>query len=395
MPGIYIHIPFCKKKCAYCGFYSVPFLKSGGDYAERFDGYAKLLEREAELQSVAVKDTAFDTVYFGGGTPSLLGRENFERVFSALHKNFKIDGGAEITVEGNPSDFVDIKRLLFLRDEGVNRVSVGIQTMNGGTLKKIGRAQTPADNLAALRRVAEIFDNFSADIMLGLPGENGDDLERTLATVSSFGVKHISAYALKIEENTPLCAAAVAGRVNLPDDDTASGYYGLVLKELKKRGIERYEVSNFAKRGYRSRHNLNYWKRGEYLGLGAAAHSFMNGERFENPPDLDAYAAAVNAESRAAENTERPFAVSAGLLAAGNRRKISADDALFEKIMLGLRLSDGISVSETEKEFGINFREKYAAALKKLDRCFSFKGENIAVKGKYFYVLNSVLTEFL
>jgi oxygen-independent coproporphyrinogen-3 oxidase len=412
MSGLYIHIPFCRKKCDYCDFYSVAD-------AEKIGAYVGALVKEAELFGRVLKNMTFDTAYFGGGTPSLLRLENFEKIFGALRKNFCLNSDAEITVEGNPSDFRSEEKLRLLRELGANRISVGIQTMNDETLKKIGRAQTAADNLSALEKISENFDNFSADIMLGLPDEGLKDVEKTLKTVLDFGAKHISAYALKVEENTPLQKNIDGGRLEICGDDMTVDIYDLVLSELKKRGIERYEISNFSAKNYECRHNLNYWKRREYLGLGAAAHSFLNGARFENPRDIDAYIErqkSLNSQknnslkcaisnSNPAKNQPLKDEISGlnspknqpfeSIISSLNPPKITSADALFEKIMLGLRLKIGINIAETDREFGVNFMEKYSIVLKKYGKCFDFKDGNIAVKDEYFYAMNSLILEFM
>ncbi|MDR2091472.1 MAG: radical SAM family heme chaperone HemW [Clostridiales bacterium] len=430
MPGLYIHIPFCRKKCGYCAFYSA-------ENTEKIDGYIDALAREAEIFGAAMRGFVFDTAYLGGGTPSLLSPKNFEKIFGAMYKNFSFKAGAEISVEGNPSDFCGENKVKFLRAAGVNRLSVGIQTMNGETLKKIGRIQTEQNNLLALEKISETFDNFSADVMIGLPGEGIREVEKTLKSILKFDAKHISAYALKVEENTPLHKTVKNGEVEIPSDDDAADAYDFTLDFLKARGIERYEISNFARKNYRCEHNLNYWKRGEYLGLGAAAHSFLRGVRFENQRGLDTYTESLKRGEGAAfyaeeivsggaglekaknnsgiETEEKPGG--AGLEKAKNNRvnetenisggvgsgektafkfeKITPKDALFEKIMLGFRLKEGINIAETEMEFGVNFLEKYRGVLDVYGKCFDFKDGNIAVKDNYFYIVNSLIEKFM
>lgn len=326
-----------------------------------------------------MKNKTFDTVYFGGGTPSLLSDKSLTEILESLYKNFDIKKDAEITSEGNPSDFCVLQKVKFFKSVGINRLSIGIQTMNGASLKKVGRLQTVESNTNALKTAAEIFDNVSADVMLALPDEGIFEVEKTLRIISGFGVGHISAYALKVEEATALFENVKNGLVDIPSDDAAADCYDFACEYLKERKTLRYEISNFAKNGLECRHNLNYWRGGEYLGLGAAAHSFTENKRYENPRSIIKYRDGLLK----------------GVLPSVNVTLIEPDNALYEKIMLGLRLSDGINISELNKEYKINFLEKYSSALKKYEKCFKLVDGKLSVKDEYFYSLNSILVEFL
>ncbi|MDR1906044.1 MAG: coproporphyrinogen III oxidase family protein [Clostridiales bacterium] len=399
MPGIYIHIPFCAKKCDYCDFYSININDADADV------YVDSLLEEMRLWSKKT-NKEFDTAYLGGGTPSLLGQKNLARILDGIYKNFNMAKNAEITSEGNPSDFADKGKVRDFKDAGVNRLSVGIQTMNDDTLNTVGRMQSKKLNLKALECISSVFDNYSADVMLGLPREGQKDvedtvrdilnaggsipkkraienakrdIENTMQDVEPFGIKHLSVYALKIEENTPLYKKVGNGEILSQDDDAIADYYDFVRGYLEKFGFERYEVSNFAKKGYACRHNLTYWRRGEYLGLGAAAHSLIDEVRFENPKSLKAYL----------------LALKKGALPYENVLKISKEQALSEKIMLGFRLKEGLDSKALNDWFGIDFFNRYSKALKRFDKCLDVSDGKISIKNEFLYVMNTIITEFL
>jgi oxygen-independent coproporphyrinogen-3 oxidase len=397
MSSVYIHIPFCRKKCDYCDFYSLPHDSGKEDF------YVDFLTKEIEREGARFSGRTFDTVFFGGGTPSVLSEKNFIRLTEALRRHFCIGSGAEITIEGNPSDFAEAGRAEFFKKHGVNRVSVGIQTMSDKTLALIGRAQTAVQNLRALEALTKNFENVNADVMLALPNETVKDIEATVNTLIRFGIKHVSAYALTVEANTPIKRKIDGGEIVPADGDFAADAYDFVKETLERHGIERYEISNFAVRGYECRHNLNYWRRGEYVGLGAAAHSFVKettekysggsnietvesgaavascGVRYENPRSIDAYCSAVREGVSPAKNIER----------------LDAKTALFEKIMLGFRLTEGLNIAELDGEFQTDFLKKYGAVFTKYEKCFQKNDGRIRIRDEYFYCMNTLLAEFL
>lgn len=374
MPGIYVHVPLCGVKCDYCDFYSEEY--SGA--RERL--YISALKREIELLSGLCKDTWFDTVYFGGGTPSRLSVSGLNEVAEALLRSFKLVCNPEISAEGNPSDFADTGKLKAFKDVGVNRLSIGIQTVCDASLKTVGRRETRKSNIKALENASGFFDNLSADVMLALPNEGIAEVSDTLKVITGCGLKHISAYALKIEEGCKLSGRIKNGeRMALPDEDRAADCYDFTLDFLARLGFFRYEISNFSKPGYECLHNINYWNRGEYIGLGPSAHSFFGGKRFENPRSLKAYAVYMEK----------------GVLPMENLSEISKKEALFERLMLGLRLTRGIDIDGVKAEFGVDIIDKYAAILKKYEKCFIVKENYLSVKGDYLYALNGILTEFI
>ena len=278
--GLYLHIPFCKSKCAYCDFYSLPHSE------EKMDAYAAALLRH--LEEVAPRCTAHtvDTVYFGGGTPSYLGEKRLTHLLKAVKKRFHVASDAEITLEANPDSAGDWKALRTLRKAGFNRISLGVQAADDDLLRRIGRVHTweQALSAAAAARMAG-FDNLSLDLIYGLPGQTLEAWQDTLRSAAALEPQHLSCYGLKVEPGTPLWQQRDSA--DLPDDDTQADMYLWTVDYLQKKGYEQYEISNFAQPGYESRHNLKYWTLGEYAGFGPGAHSDMGGVRFAYERDLD------------------------------------------------------------------------------------------------------------
>ena len=280
--GIYIHIPFCRSKCDYCDFYSLAG-KEG-----RMDDYQKaLLAHIAETAPLAAGYTV-DTVYFGGGTPSFYGEKRLRELLAAIQKQYRVERDAEITFEANP-DSVDVKTLRRLRKGGFNRISMGMQSACPGELEAIHRPHTvqQADDAVTAARKAR-FKNLSLDLIYGLPGQTTESWKQTVEHALSLIPQHLSCYGLKVEEGTPLAARVAAGE-ELPDDDMQADLYLWTVGRLERAGYPQYEISNFAKPGFESRHNLRYWLTRPYIGFGPGAHSDFGGRRYSIVRDLDGY----------------------------------------------------------------------------------------------------------
>ena len=280
--GIYIHIPFCRSKCDYCDFYSL----AGRE--DRMDDYQKaLLAHLAETAPLA-KGIPVDSIYFGGGTPSFYGDKRLRELLEAIRKLFTVEKGAEITLEANP-DSVDIKALKRLRKAGFNRLSLGMQSACPRELEAVHRPHTPqqTDEAVAAAKKAR-FPNLSLDLIYGLPGQGMEDWKASVEHALSLIPQHLSCYGLKVEEGTPLQARVEAGEV-LPDDDAQADMYLWTVGRLERAGYPQYEISNFAKPGFASRHNLRYWQMRPYIGFGPGAHSDFGGRRYSWVRDLDGY----------------------------------------------------------------------------------------------------------
>ncbi len=320
--GIYIHIPFCQKKCDYCDFYSLTYNDNlVNNYIDALcENFAKYSGESA------------DTIYFGGGTPTLLSIKNLKKINSNLINNFNLIE-PEITIEANPNT-VDIAYLKELRKIGFNRISFGVQSFDDTELQILGRTHTADGAKSAILQAFDAgFRNISADIMLAIPNQTEKSLFKTLETLVELPITHVSAYILKIEENTPFNSADIINK--LPTEDFFCDSYLKTIDFLKKHGYEQYEISNFAKKNLQSVHNLKYWKSEEYLGFGPSAHSFFNGKRFCNERNLQKY-----------------------ILEKGNNPVVTEDNPrTFEEFsMLKLRLCEGLSFNEL-KTFGKNDEE--------------------------------------
>ena len=324
--GLYVHIPFCKSKCRYCDFNSFAGCR------EHIAPYFSVLFKDISRYGKEYGHHFFDTVYFGGGTPSFAGAENIARTIGELRENFNISESAEITVECNPGT-IDFDGFCILKSVGVNRISLGFQAADDKMLKTLGRIHTVADAKAAVLDAQRAgIENISLDLMYGLPDMVLDDAEKWIDYMTALNPTHISTYALKVEEGTPFASMDL----NLPDDDLCADMYEKIVEVLQKKCFNRYEISNFAKPGCESRHNLKYWNYAHYLGLGAGAHSFMDGKRFSNECGLEKFIdLAEKGDSTIADAVE-----------------LDTTDRMSEFMFLGLRTTVGVSMAEFENRFG-------------------------------------------
>lgn len=368
MAGIYVHIPFCKSKCSYCDFTSFPDKLC---YAE---SYMACVYREMSFRRKELKDYTFDTLYIGGGTPSVIDESYIGMLIASARKNFNLSKNAEITIEINPGT-VTSEKVEFYKKCGVNRYSVGLQSAIDSQLEDIGRIHTAADFLECARFLKG--ENFNADVMIGLKGQTAADVVYTIDFAVNAGASHISMYALTPEDGTPIYTDYLNGE--LPDNDEVAALYDAGYKRLKELGFCRYEVSNFCRRGKESRHNLNYWRRGEYIGFGVSASSCLKNVRFTNTFDLDEYFKCIFTEHLPVINSE----------------EIDEEGQKFEYIMLALRTAAGLDAFEYKKLFKSDFFEEHKSALKKVARYLDVDGDSVKIKDEYLFVQNSIIIEFL
>ncbi len=330
--GIYIHIPFCKSKCIYCDFYSLP-----GKHEEQFERYTKAVCRHIKETGPLAPNHIVDTIYFGGGTPSYFGAEGLATILTAVRKHFDVAPNAEITFEANPESITDslIRRL---RAEGFNRVSLGIQSDDDKILEMLGRPHTYDQAVAAFQKLRKGgFDNISVDLMYGLPNQSPFTWKDTLSHVLELRPEHISCYGLKVEPGTVLYEKQ--NSMHLPDDEVQADMYLAAVEMLGDKMYRQYEISNFARRGKLSRHNYKYWTGGEYLGFGPNASSDFAGKRYTFVGDLRKYTEGILHGGRVvSEVTDIPFRERAG-----------------EYLMLRLRTNRGISGEEYEKRYLLPF----------------------------------------
>lgn len=322
--GLYLHIPFCRSKCAYCDFYSLAWSE------DRADAYCAALAASLRGAAPRAAGYAADTVYFGGGTPSLLAPKRLARLLETVFDCFSVAHGAEITLEANPESARDADALRTLRDAGFNRLSLGMQSADDGELREIGRVHTAAQTAEAVEAARRAgFDNLSLDLIYGLPRQTAARWQESLTAAVALAPEHLSCYALKVEPGTPLYARRADAA--LPGDDAQADMYLDAVDFLVGRGYAQYEISNFARPGYESRHNLKYWTLGEYLGFGPGAHSDFGARRFALTRDLDAFLA--------------------GRAAYGEDAEISPRERTAERVMLGLRTARGVSPDELSVPF--------------------------------------------
>ncbi len=362
--GIYIHIPFCRKKCNYCAFYSVC-----ADENKTADYCKSLIEQITKRGSSISRPVS--SVYFGGGTPSVLSSDRLTAILSAVKGSFNVLSDAEITVEVNPAD--DLEALLpALSQNGFNRLSIGVQSGNDDELNVLGRRH----NSKRAKKAVEIarkagFKNISVDLMLGLPDSDLKTLKSSLDFILSLNTEHISAYILKLEQGTPMFNSSES--LNIPDDDTVAEQYIFMSDYLVKNGFSHYEISNFAKKGFEGRHNTAYWKCKEYLGFGPSAHSFFEGKRFYYQNSIEDF-------------LKNPTTTADG-----------EGGTAEEYIMLGLRLAEGIGSTEFKSKFGIELPLNIFRKAEILEKNGLVKtdGNTISLTPNGMLVSNTIITEFI
>lgn len=322
MTSLYIHIPFCQKKCFYCSF----VVTIGED--RRMDPYLDCVLAEAGRH----QDTLIETVYLGGGTPSYLSATQLEKFLTSLRKKFQFIPNCEWTLEANPEG-LSLEKAKLLYDLGINRVSLGIQSLNDHYLKYLGRCHDARRALEAFQTLREAgFENLNVDFMYSFPGQTAEEIKEDVLALTSLGSEHLSLYTLTIEENSRFYAR----QIKLDNDENRARQYELVVSLLASTEFRQYEISSFAKLGKESKHNLNYWQGGDYLGLGVAAHSHQEGRRFWNVSRTNAYMERIQKGHSALEAEE----------------KLSAHQHLMELILFGLRMNRGVKVKEVAQKAG-------------------------------------------
>jgi oxygen-independent coproporphyrinogen-3 oxidase len=371
--GLYIHIPFCRSKCAYCDFYSL-----AGQEA-RMDDYQRALLAHLAEAAPRAKGYRVDTVYFGGGTPSYYGEKRLRALLKAIKKQYQVDKGAEITLEANP-DSVDGKQLKALRRAGFNRLSLGVQSAHDGELASLGRPHTfdQARQAVELARKAG-FSNLSLDLIYGLPCQSPELWQDTVEQALLLAPEHISAYGLKVEEGTPLYSRVQRGE-RLPDDDAQADCYLWTVQRLEQAGYEQYEISNFAKPGFPSRHNLKYWLTQPYMGFGPGAHSDFGQRRYSFVRDLEGYISGVLKGGAIVDEDE----------------SIPQKERSGEYLMLRLRTAQGVDGEEYRRAFFMNFAPlEQRLRLYETQGLAQKRGERWRLTPQGFLVSNQIIGQLL
>lgn len=349
--GVYLHIPFCRSHCSYCDFATGMF---EGGLADR---YVKALVTEIAKWNEVESPASVDTIFFGGGTPSLLTPTQIEKILKAVHDRFEISDAAEVTLELNPGDGGETgvarqETMRAFRRAGINRASFGAQSFDDRELKQLGRTHSAADILTTFDHLrAAGFDNISFDLIAGLPGQNLSGWRQNLAKALKLRPDHLSLYLLDVHEGTPLAEQIRSGMRPRPDDDLAGEMYQLMLEEVSAAGYQHYEISNFCRSGFESRHNTKYWTGAPYYGFGCSAHSYDGGRRrWANHRDTTGYVHLIE------ENKS----------AVVERTELNEEEARSESIFLGLRLMRGLDLADYRTRFGTDLREAYDADIDRL-----------------------------
>lgn len=374
--AIYVHIPFCAKKCSYCNF--VSYCTKGSE----IDAYIYALKKEIDIQAKTYKEPyIISSIFIGGGTPSFLPNGAIENIVNYIKSKFLVGTHAEITVEGNPNSLTKEKLIEYKRC-GVNRISIGGQSINNKLLKIIGRAHNFKDLDVAINNAKAIgFKTINVDMLIGLPGQKLGDVKKMVKYLIKKGIPHISAYSLIVEDGTQIKRQIGNGELKLPSDDDTVDMYDFVVSYLKKNGIHRYEVSNFAMPECECKHNINYWEMGEYLGFGVAAHSYAQYKRFNNTSNIQEYIEKL----------------SQGKLAVEGKEKITLEMMKEEYIMLGLRTTRGIYLPRFNGTFHCNLLVDKAKEIKFLldNNLITLENDRLKVRDDAFYVLNSIIQKLI
>ena len=366
--SIYIHIPFCVSKCSYCDFCS--FVPSGNQMSQNLNA----LFKEIDFYNKKYKNKQVKTIYIGGGTPSTMPSGFITRILDKTRSSFNIEDSVEITIEANPNSF-NTQKAEEYKSAGCNRLSFGLQSDNESLLKIMNRVHNYAQFEQALDCAIKAgIKNINVDIMLGIPTQTKQDVYATLQRILKLPVTHISAYSLICEPNTPLTNAINSGEYVLPTEDETVDMYDFVVETLSKHHFYRYEISNFAKKGFESRHNLNYWDRGEYLGLGLASCSFVDSVHWQNTDNFLSY-------------IKNP-------LIHLEEEKETIKTAKEETIMLALRTIKGLNIEKFNQKYDTNFEKEYKTQLDKFINEKLIKIENGYLKITNLYISNSIISEF-
>ena len=364
MTGIYIHIPFCKSKCAYCNFFSLASESKINDYVEA-------LKKEIVLRKNYLGGEMVKTIYFGGGTPSLLSVKNIEEILELLNKNYEIIPNPEITLEINP-DTIDREKMSSLKKIGVNRMSVGIQSFDDDDLRYLGRRHDSRHAMQVLEDLKHTdFEKITLDLIYGMPTLTEEKWNKNLDIFFSTGITHLSAYALTVEPKTILGQRIEKGELQSVSEEETILHYNILVERTKENGFEHYEISNFAKEGFRSQHNSIYWRDEKYLGLGPSAHSYDGNSRQWNISNLTKYIQMVgDAETQRHRDTELFY----------EKEILSTEDKFNEYVMTSLRTSWGCDIEKIERDYGKSYAHHFLKNIKK----YLESGEMLKENNTYF-----------
>ncbi len=370
--GIYVHIPFCRQKCSYCDFYSVNWNdESENKYVAAVLNEIKGYKDRLNGQYVA------DSVFFGGGTPTIIKPESLYKIMEVLRDLIEVNKNSEISMEANPNTLT-FEKLREYREIGINRLSIGVQSLNDDILKKIGRVHDSRQAIESIDRAKSAgFSNINTDVMFNIPGQEVSDIEDTISRLIERNIEHISFYSLKLEKGTPMYALEKNNKIVMPDEEYEREMYYAGRSLMERNNFLQYEISNFSKNGFECRHNLKYWSQDEYIGLGPSAHSFMDGVRYSNPADLKMYC--VSGFNRIVHE------------------RMNYEDLMFEYIMLRLRLSEGVDIHEFNSRFSTDFIKIYQEQISHLGKnnLIELSDGHIKLTEKGMDISNYVFEKFM
>ncbi|QQK07647.1 radical SAM family heme chaperone HemW [Miniphocaeibacter halophilus] len=374
--GIYIHIPFCKEKCYYCDFITMPYQE------KRIDEYFSLLGKEIDMYKEKfknLKDYEIDSIYFGGGTPSFVNSKYIINLISLLKKTFFIKDNIEFTIETNP-DTLDKLKLEDYLNSGINRISLGVQTFNDSILKTLGRNHNSKTILNDIKIIRESgFENLSLDLIMGLPKQKLRDIKNDLKIIKEVSPNHISYYDLIIEKNTRFNKLYKENKLILPTEDENRNFYKEIISSLDKMNLKQYEISNFAIEGFESKHNLKYWNVNEYLGFGIGASGYINNYRYTNEYRYKDYKNKIDKN----------------IIPILEKENLTRENKIFEKIIMNMRLVDGVSLKELNTEFNYNFMEKNKNIIEEYIslNLLNLKNDNLSFTEEGFNISNKFFTD--
>ncbi len=372
--GLYIHIPFCKSKCNYCDFYSIKTCNS------IMDEYINNLKEEIKLYSDKINERRIKTIYIGGGTPSTLSSKAVSDILNTIHNNFIVKKETETTIEANPES-LNKDKILAYSQAGINRISLGVQSFLNKELTFLGRIHDVEESLNTIEIIKKHFENYSIDLIFAIPGQDFSDFKQNLNKAIEINPPHISLYNLQIEKGTVLYKKLKNNKIRNISEELDYKMYNHAIKQLIKKNYNHYEISNFAKKGYESKHNLIYWDYEPYLGLGPSAHGFNGSNRYYNVQDIDLY------------NKK----ISNGNLPVKEIVELSKKDLITERMIMGLRLKKGVNKKEFKNRFGISVFELYGETIEKLkkENLIRIDDEKITLTKKGLNLGNITFAEFL
>ena len=373
--GIYVHIPFCKQKCYYCDFVS---------YANKNSCIKEYIEAvQSEIKNYKLKEYIVTTIYIGGGTPSYIKSEYIKKIIETIRSNFEIDKKCEITIEVNPGT-VTKPKLQQYKQFGINRLSIGLQTTNNKLLKQIGRIHTYEEFVETYEDAKSVgFNNINVDLIIGIPNQTFEEIKREMEQILKLNPNHISVYSLIVEEGTPLEKIIQEGKYKLPDEELERKMYWYVKKYLEQNGYNHYEISNFAKTGKESKHNQNCWEQKEYIGVGAAAHTYLDNVRYSNIENVEKYISNIK---------DKKYLINRII-----QEKQNLEEKQKEYMLLGLRKINGVSIKEFKNKFGENPIYIFRKELEKLEKMklIQIDGDEIKLTNKGIDLANIVWQEFV